>query len=139
MVAGNAAGKQNSGSGHFAAYIPYNSIYFFNATFVCGQNNRPGEKKWCNVLDETLGLYEINVQVTQTFTNKFSKNNATRNNSNKNKNKNKNKKKIVIISNDKNNDNKNDNDNDNENENDNDNGNDNNNDNENDNDNNWFE
>ena len=50
-------------------------------------------KKWCNVLDETLGLYEINVQVTQTFTNNFSKNNATRNNSNKNKNKNKNKKK----------------------------------------------
>ena len=77
----------------------FRSIYsiqqhIFFQCYICLRSKQSSwKKKWCNVLDETLGLYEINVQVTQTFTNNFSKNNATRNNSNKNKNKNKNKKK----------------------------------------------
>ena len=39
--------------------------HIFYTTFVCGQKNRPGQKKRCDVLDETLGLYEICLQVTQ--------------------------------------------------------------------------
>ena len=51
-------------SGYFAAYIPYNSIIFLY--YMCLRSKESSwAKKRCDVLDETLGLYEICLQVTQ--------------------------------------------------------------------------
>ena len=63
MAAGNAAGKQNSGAG-----ISSIQQHIFFLYYICLRSKESSwAKKRCDVLDETLGLYEICLQVTQTF------------------------------------------------------------------------
>ena len=67
MAAGNAAGKQNSGAG-ISRHIFHTTAYNFFLYYICLRSKESSwAKKRCDVLDETLGLYEICLQVTQTF------------------------------------------------------------------------
>ena len=65
MAAGNAAGKQNSGAGISRHIFHTTAYFFFFILHLFAVKRIVLGKKRCDVLDETLGLYEICLQVTQ--------------------------------------------------------------------------